>query len=73
MLRALIRATRIICSRARIGGGRCGVRWLGMSREEAAGALQDVVVAYSDGAPRNDKVFWDNVAARARLLAPPSR
>jgi hypothetical protein len=31
--------------------------------------LKDVTFAYSDGVPRNEKSFWDVVAARARLLS----
>jgi ABC-type nitrate/sulfonate/bicarbonate transport system substrate-binding protein len=69
MLRALIRATRFILQPNNESAAvASAVRWLGMSREEAAGALQDVAFAYSDGAPRNEKSFWDVVAARAKLL-----
>ena len=30
--------------------------------------LRDVMFAYSDGVPRNEKSFWDGVAARAKFL-----
>jgi NitT/TauT family transport system substrate-binding protein len=69
MLRALIRATRFILQpNNEPAAVASAVRWLGMAREEAAGALQDVAFAYSDGAPRNEKAFWEVVAARAKLL-----
>ena len=70
VLRALIRATRFILQPsnepATVGSV---VRWLKMSREEAAGALHDVMFAYSDGVPRNEKIFWDGVSARAKFLS----
>jgi ABC-type nitrate/sulfonate/bicarbonate transport system substrate-binding protein len=76
VLRALIRATRFILQpsneAATVGSI---VQWLRMSKEEAAGALRDVTFAYSDGVPRNEKSFWDGVAARAKFLGsnvPPS-
>ncbi len=76
VLRALIRATRFILQpsneAATVGSI---VQWLRMSKEEAAGALRDVAFAYSDGVPRNEKSFWDGVAARAKFLGsnvPPS-
>jgi NitT/TauT family transport system substrate-binding protein len=69
-LRALIRATRFMLQPsnepATVGSI---VQWLKMSREEAAGALRDVSFAYSDGVPRNEKSFWDGVAARAKFLS----
>jgi hypothetical protein len=40
-----------------------------MSREEAAGALRDVMFAYTEGIPRNENAFSEVVAARAKLLA----
>ncbi|HEX2227573.1 MAG TPA: hypothetical protein VHM64_10545 [Candidatus Binatia bacterium] len=40
-----------------------------MPAQEGIAALQDVTFAYSDGVPRNEKSFWDVVAARARLLS----
>jgi ABC-type nitrate/sulfonate/bicarbonate transport system substrate-binding protein len=69
MLRALIRATRFILqpSNEAMTIGSI-MQWLGMSKEEAAGALRDVSFAYSDGVPRNEKNFWDGIAARAKFL-----
>ena len=69
VLRALIRATRFILQPANEPATvASAVRWLKMSREEAGGALRDVTFAYSDGVPRNEKSFWDGVAARAKFL-----
>jgi ABC-type nitrate/sulfonate/bicarbonate transport system substrate-binding protein len=69
VLRALIRATRFILQPSNQSATIDSVvRWLGMSRVEAVGALQDVAFAYSEGAPRNEKSFWDVVSARAKLL-----
>jgi ABC-type nitrate/sulfonate/bicarbonate transport system substrate-binding protein len=69
LLRALIRATRFIMQPANEGATlNSVVAWLRMSREEASGALRDVSFAYSDGVPRNEKAFWENVSARAKLL-----
>ena len=69
LLRALIRGTRFILQPANEAATLTSiVAWLRMSREEAAGALRDVSFAYSDGVPRNEKVFWENVSARAKLL-----
>ena len=69
MLRALVRATRLITQ----PGNQQAVpqivqQWLKMPADEAAGALKDVLFAYSDGVPRNEKSFWDVVGARAKLL-----
>jgi ABC-type nitrate/sulfonate/bicarbonate transport system substrate-binding protein len=70
VLRALIRSTRFMLQPnnepATVGSI---VRWLKMSREEAAGALRDVMFAYSDGVPRNEKSFWDGISPRAKLLS----
>jgi ABC-type nitrate/sulfonate/bicarbonate transport system substrate-binding protein len=69
VLRALIRATRFIAQPANEAAAvAAAVRWLKMSREEAGGALKDVSFAYSDGVPRNEKSFWEGVAARAKFL-----
>ena len=69
LLRGLVRATRFILQPANEAAAvSSAVRWLGMSREEAAGALQDVAFAYSDGVPRNENAVWEVVAARAKLL-----
>ena len=69
LLRALIRAQRFIMQPANEAATlNSVVAWLGMSREEASGALRDVAFAYTDGVPRNEKVFWDGVSARAKLL-----
>ncbi|HXG53138.1 MAG TPA: ABC transporter substrate-binding protein [candidate division Zixibacteria bacterium] len=69
MLRALIRATHFIAQPAN-ASAVVGIvnRWLGMPEDEAAAALNDVTFAYSDGVPRDEKSFWDVVAARTRLL-----
>ena len=70
VLRALIRATRFILQPSNEPAAVASVvRWLRMSREDAAGALRDVTFAYSDGVPRNDKSFWDGVSARAKFLS----
>jgi ABC-type nitrate/sulfonate/bicarbonate transport system substrate-binding protein len=69
VLRALIRATRFISQPSHEAATVASVvQWLKMSKEEAAGALRDVMFAYSDGVPRNEKSFWDGVAARAKFL-----
>jgi NitT/TauT family transport system substrate-binding protein len=69
MLRALVRATRFILQSSNEAATTASiVRWLGMSKDEATGALRDVSFAYSDGVPRNEKSFWDGVAARAKFL-----
>jgi len=69
VLRALIRATRFISQPSNeTATVNSVVQWLRMSREEAAGALRDVAFAYSDGVPRNEKVFWEGIAARAKFL-----
>jgi ABC-type nitrate/sulfonate/bicarbonate transport system substrate-binding protein len=69
VLRALIRATRFISQPSNEAATVASVvQWLKMSKEEAAGALRDVMFAYSDGVPRNEKSFWDGVAARAKFL-----
>jgi ABC-type nitrate/sulfonate/bicarbonate transport system substrate-binding protein len=76
VLRALIRATRFILQPSNEAATVGSIeQWLRMSKEEAAGALRDVTFAYSDGVPRNEKSFWDGVAARAKFLGsnvPPS-
>jgi ABC-type nitrate/sulfonate/bicarbonate transport system substrate-binding protein len=70
VLRALIRATRFIAQPNNETATVASiVKWLKMSKEEAAGALRDVSFAYSDGVPRNDKAFWEVVASRAKLLS----
>jgi ABC-type nitrate/sulfonate/bicarbonate transport system substrate-binding protein len=70
VLRALIRATRFIAQPNNENATVASiVKWLKMSKEEAAGALHDVSFAYSDGVPRNDKAFWEIVASRAKLLS----
>jgi ABC-type nitrate/sulfonate/bicarbonate transport system substrate-binding protein len=69
VLRALIRATRFMLQPSKESSTvNSAVRWLKMSREEALGALQDVTFAYSDGVPRDEKAFWEGVAARAKSL-----
>ena len=69
VLRALIRATRFISQPSNeTATVNSVVQWLRMSRDEAAGALRDVAFAYSDGLPRNEKVFWEGIAARAKFL-----
>lgn len=70
VLRALIRATRFILQPANEAVAVTSiVKWLKMSKDEAAGALRDVSFAYSDGVPRNEKAFWEIVAGRAKLLS----
>jgi hypothetical protein len=70
VLRALIRATRFITQTGNEAAAVASiVKWLKMSKEEAAGALRDVSFAYSDGVPRNEKAFWEIVAGRAKLLS----
>jgi ABC-type nitrate/sulfonate/bicarbonate transport system substrate-binding protein len=70
MLRALVRATRFILQ----PGNQQSVagtvqQWLKMPIDEGAQALKDVMFAYSDGLPRNEKSFWDVVGTRAKLTS----
>lgn len=70
VLRALIRATRFITQANNESAVvASAARWLQMSREEAAGALRDVMFAYTEGIPRNENAFSEVVAARAKLLS----
>src|SRR5687767_6854947 len=70
MLRALVRTTRFILQ----PGNQQSVagtvqQWLKMPIDEGAQALKDVMFAYSDGLPRNEKSFWDVVGMRAKLTS----
>jgi hypothetical protein len=40
-----------------------------MPVDEATGALKEVMFAYSDGLPRNEKTFWEIIGARAKLMS----
>jgi hypothetical protein len=44
-------------------------QWLKMPIDEGVEALKDVIFAYSDGVPRNEKSFWEVVTTRAKLLS----
>lgn len=70
MLRALVRGIRFILqpsNQPAVGGTI--QRWLKMPASEGIEALSDVSFAYSEGAPRNEKSFWEVVATRAKLLS----
>jgi ABC-type nitrate/sulfonate/bicarbonate transport system substrate-binding protein len=70
VLRALIRATRFMSQPNNESATVASIgQWLKMTKDEASGALRDVVFAYSDGVPRNDKAFWEIVSTRAKLLS----
>ena len=69
MLRALVRGTRFAlqpANRKTVAG--IVQRWLKMPVDEAAEALNDVTFAYSEGAPRDEKSFWDVVTTRAKVM-----
>jgi hypothetical protein len=40
-----------------------------MPIDEGTQALKDVLFAYSDGLPRNEKSFWEVVGTRAKLTS----
>jgi ABC-type nitrate/sulfonate/bicarbonate transport system substrate-binding protein len=70
MLRALVRATRFMLQ----PGNQQAVagtiqQWLRMPMDEGTQALKDVMFAYSDGLPRDEKTFWEIVGARAKLMS----
>jgi hypothetical protein len=70
MLRALVRATRFIMQPANQQAVTANVqRWLKMPVDEGAEALKDVMFAYSDGLPRDEKTFWEIVGARAKSMS----
>jgi NitT/TauT family transport system substrate-binding protein len=70
MLRALLRGARfIIKSTNHQAVGATIQQWLKMPANEGIEALNDVIFAYSDGVPRNEKSFWEVVATRAKLLS----
>jgi ABC-type nitrate/sulfonate/bicarbonate transport system substrate-binding protein len=76
MLRALIRGSRFILQPGNEKAVGASIQqWLKMPAQEGLAALRDVTFAYSDGAPRNEKSFWEVVNSRAQLLSskvPPS-
>jgi ABC-type nitrate/sulfonate/bicarbonate transport system substrate-binding protein len=70
MLRALVRGSRFILQPGNEQAVGASIQqWLRMPAQEGVAALKDVTFAYSDGAPRNEKSFWDVVATRAQLLS----
>ncbi len=70
ILRALVRGSRFILQSSNEQAVGASIQqWLRMPAQEGIAALKDVAFAYSDGAPRSDKSFWDVVATRAQLLS----
>jgi ABC-type nitrate/sulfonate/bicarbonate transport system substrate-binding protein len=70
MLRSLVRATRFMLQPVNQQAVAGSVQqWLKMPIDEAAEALKDVMFAYSDGLPRNEKSFWEVVGTRAKLMS----
>jgi NitT/TauT family transport system substrate-binding protein len=70
MLRALVRGSRFILQPGNEQAVGASIQqWLRMPAQEGIAALKDVTFAYSDGAPRNEKSFWDVVTTRAQLLS----
>ncbi|HWO40818.1 MAG TPA: ABC transporter substrate-binding protein [Candidatus Eisenbacteria bacterium] len=70
MLRALIRGVRFILQpQNQKAVGATIQQWLKMPADEGLEALGDVVFAYSEGVPRNEKSFWEVVTTRAKLLS----
>jgi ABC-type nitrate/sulfonate/bicarbonate transport system substrate-binding protein len=70
MLRALIRGSRFILEPGNEQAVGASIQqWLRMPAQEGLAALKDVTFAYSDGAPREDKSFWEVLATRAKLLS----
>jgi ABC-type nitrate/sulfonate/bicarbonate transport system substrate-binding protein len=70
MLRALVRGSRFILQPGNEQAVGASIQqWLRMPAHEGIAALKDVTFAYSDGAPRSDKSFWDVVATRAQMLS----
>jgi ABC-type nitrate/sulfonate/bicarbonate transport system substrate-binding protein len=70
MLRALVRSTRFILQPANQQSVAGTVQqWLKMPIDEGAQALKDVMFAYSDGLPSNEKSLSDVVGTRAKLTS----
>jgi ABC-type nitrate/sulfonate/bicarbonate transport system substrate-binding protein len=70
MLRALVRASRFILQAGNEQAVGASIQqWLRMPAQEGIAALKDVTFAYSDGAPRSEKSFWDVVATRGQLVS----
>jgi ABC-type nitrate/sulfonate/bicarbonate transport system substrate-binding protein len=70
VLRALIRATRFITEPANQQAvARTVQQWLRMPIADGVQALNDVMFAYTDGLPKNEKSFWQVVSARAKLMS----
>lgn len=70
MLRALVRATRFMTqagNQQAVGGAI--QQWLRMPLDESTQALKDVMFAYSDGVPKDEKTFWEIVGTRAKLMS----
>ncbi len=70
MLRAMVRAARFILQPSNKPAVASVVQqWLKMPLDEATESLNDVIFAYTDGVPRDEKGFWELIENRAKLLS----